>query len=1245
MRKLIILFSIVISFLVSCKKEVYYEITTMVQPEGAGSIILTPNSSIFLEGSSVKIQVNPNGDYQFTGWSGSLSGTENPKSITVSSNLNIVANFALKTYPLTLSVEGEGTINEQIISTKADYSSGTVVELTAKPGEQWLFDHWEGDLDGNLNPIQITVSSSKSVKAVFVKKMYDLNVTVEGEGAVNERVIQVKSESYQAGTHVELTANPSEHWLFDHWDGDLSGSDNPVQVSVDSSMSVKAVFISKDYFLTIEVKGKGTVEEKVIETKGLYQEGSTVELTAKPDEFWVFDHWEGAVEGIDNPIIFSVTEESLVMAVFVENDPGIVYTETEYISAYEINRRMGMGINVGAQLDAYYEENGEYFADEEVWGNKKVTQDYFNKLAQVGYKSVRIPVTWLGTYGPAPDYKIDEGRLNRVAEVVDYALSAGLYAIINMHHDGLGYFWLDFKKAAVDSDYNRKVNEQLAAMWTQIARKFRDKDEHLIFESFNEPGQDGIFSAWPSEAEKKALQAEYNCLNEWNQTFVDAVRKTGGNNAKRWLIVVAGGATERNFDQFRIPHDYVSNNRIMLSLHFYEPASYAFGYCEEWGHTSKIYDEEASRFDEHFIENEFIKYREQYLERNIPLCIDELGCFNRETERGKAFQLYYLEYLVRAATINGFATFIWDDGGRKDIIRGEFLFWHDTGEYVGYSEEIVNILREASYSTEPNYTLQSIYDRAPYYDPTDEAPLPIEDAIFKSYLVSNFDLDGDGEICMKEARRINSISILTTNVRSLQGIEYCENLVELRCQGSWDWWDVDIEPGLLTSLDVSHNTKLRLLHCNKNLISKIDLSNNPELEDLCLRSNRLSSLDISHNPKILWFNCSFNSIDKIDLSQNHKLRQFILCNNGLVSIEGLSCLPNLELLHLSDNRLKALDVSNNYALCELVCFNNDLHNLDVSYNPNLSILACFGNPEFSTIYAHARQDFDILEKDDFTQIVYDSGLVFPDAAFRKYMTDNFDTNGDHSLSAVELNSVLEINVCTDFIQSLQGIEYCINLEKLTCIGSYDEEYAPNNYYGSLANLDLTQNVKLIYLSCAYNQIRSLDVSNNTNLEYLYCHNNPISDLDVSNNPNLVALYCRNCRLNELNVKYNLMLRELDCQGTNRISEIDISCNKYLGLLNANGIGLSTLNTNNNPKLSWLGCAGGLFETIDVSMNPELFCLSMDECRNVSVVDLSNNPEIKELYAMRCNNLQEIILKKDQVLSTLKIEEHTKITYK
>ncbi len=278
---------------------------------------MTPSSGSVLEGTSVSFTANPSGEYVFAGWSGSISGTENPKTVTVTSDMSVVANFTLKTYPLTLSVEGEGTVAERMISTKTEYGSGTVVELTAKPSDHWLFDHWEGDLNGNTNPVQITVSSPKSVKAVFVKKMYDLTVNVEGEGAVSETVKETRSGSYQEGTVVELTATPATGWSFDHWEGDLTSTDNPAQITISSAKSVKAIFTKNKYAYNLKIVGPGVVDEYLLlKTRADFDYGTKILLKAIPSEGAVFKGWSGAYSGTEEEITVSIDETKDLVATF-----------------------------------------------------------------------------------------------------------------------------------------------------------------------------------------------------------------------------------------------------------------------------------------------------------------------------------------------------------------------------------------------------------------------------------------------------------------------------------------------------------------------------------------------------------------------------------------------------------------------------------------------------------------------------------------------------------------------------------------------------------------------------------------------------------------------------------------------------------------------------------------------------------------------------------------------------------------
>ena len=230
------------ALLVSCKQEVYHNVTINVEPPEGGSVVMNPSSGQVLEGTSVTFTAQPKGDYVFSSWSRSFSGTENPKTVTVSSDLTVTANFALREYPLSISIEGEGSVSERVISTKTDYSSGTVVELTALPATGWSFDHWEGDLTGVDNPISITISSAKTVKAIFTKNHYAYNLRIVGPGVVDEYLVEDTRASLEYGTTVLLKAIPSDGAVFIGWSGDVSGSSSTLFVSIDEKKEIVASF-------------------------------------------------------------------------------------------------------------------------------------------------------------------------------------------------------------------------------------------------------------------------------------------------------------------------------------------------------------------------------------------------------------------------------------------------------------------------------------------------------------------------------------------------------------------------------------------------------------------------------------------------------------------------------------------------------------------------------------------------------------------------------------------------------------------------------------------------------------------------------------------------------------------------------------------------------------------------------------------------------------------------------------------
>lgn len=378
-------------------------------------------------------------------------------------------------------------------------------------------------------------------------------------------------------------------------------------------------------------------------------------------------------------------------------------------------KSMGLGWNLGNQMDA--QNNG--VANETCWGNKACTQATMDAVKAAGFTTVRIPVTWLGKVGAAPDYQIDEAWLNRVAEIVGYAKKAGLKAIINIHHDGSdSKFWLNVKKAATDVAFNADVNAQVKAMWTQIANKFKDEDEYLIFEAFNEIHDGG----WGWGDNRKDGGKQYAALDSWNQTFVDAVRATGGQNATRYLGIPAY-CTNINIACFGDPWNTSGTgtrmalptdpavDRLLVSVHNYDLAEYSlqakFG---EWGHTSSQND---TKNREENIQTDFKNMTNVFTSKGIGIYIGEFGCVNRKAERERAFQKYFLEYYCKAAHDAGIPCILWDNGSTGTGNECHGFINHATGAYVGYAEEVVNTMVNAWNNEDSAYTLQSVYNNAP----------------------------------------------------------------------------------------------------------------------------------------------------------------------------------------------------------------------------------------------------------------------------------------------------------------------------------------------------------------------------------------------------------------------------------------------------------------------------------------------------------------------------------------------------
>ena len=320
--------SVFIFFSCSTENKQVYTLVTSTDPVASG--IVTPSQGGFDEGTEVEVSAAANDNMVFSGWRGDFNGSENPAVITMNSNKNILAFFVDRQYPLSIHIEGEGTVSERVLQERSThYAGGTFVELNANPAEGWKLAGWRGDLSGSVNPAVIRMDEAKEITAVFEKREYPLSITIEGEGSVVENVIQERSTDYEYGTLVELTAHPADGWVFSGWGGNLEGTKNPETIIIEQETSITANFIPVDEILALTVQGEGTVNIEQIESEENPSK-NRVQLTARPSDGWRFTEWQGDITDTDNPVEIILIEEKAVLAVFEHREyPLTILTEGE----------------------------------------------------------------------------------------------------------------------------------------------------------------------------------------------------------------------------------------------------------------------------------------------------------------------------------------------------------------------------------------------------------------------------------------------------------------------------------------------------------------------------------------------------------------------------------------------------------------------------------------------------------------------------------------------------------------------------------------------------------------------------------------------------------------------------------------------------------------------------------------------------------------------------------------------------
>ncbi|MCD8327685.1 MAG: cellulase family glycosylhydrolase [Ruminococcus sp.] len=330
-----------------------------------------------------------------------------------------------------------------------------------------------------------------------------------------------------------------------------------------------------------------------------------------------------------------------------EGDDGSNAMPFRELTGAETVAEMGMGINLGNTMDGH----SSFTPAETAWQSTVTTKEYITALHDAGYNTLRVPVTWGNMIDDDDDYSINENWLNRVQEIVDYAIEQDMYVIINVHHDGAEQTgWL--RVAADDID---AVMEKFEGVWRTIATRFKDYDEHLIFESMNE------VTCGKTESTKNASEAvnyDTPIMVNLNQLFVNTVRSTGSNNTKRWLTAVAHYANNGSSSLFTMPNDtYNTDNRLMFAAHIYSDV-----------------DGVLSRLKTMY--NKFSKL-------GIPMYLGEYGR-TLSTDATSAsgyndpYRAYYNEVTNRACQVYGICPIVWDQGfgDEGELQTGLYSYWN-----------------------------------------------------------------------------------------------------------------------------------------------------------------------------------------------------------------------------------------------------------------------------------------------------------------------------------------------------------------------------------------------------------------------------------------------------------------------------------------------------------------------------------------------------------------------------------------
>ncbi len=364
------------------------------------------------------------------------------------------------------------------------------------------------------------------------------------------------------------------------------------------------------------------------------------------------------------------------------------------LTALEVTRLMGNGINLGNTMEAYnhsaYLNGVDPTSSENVWGMPRTTQEMIDGMKASGFDTLRVPVAWTnGMNYESGDYTIDERLLARVEEIVNYALNAGMYVIVNDHWDG--GWWAMFGSETEET--RNAAMEMYTSMWTQVAERFKDYPYKLVLESANEELGDSLNSKELWKDSGALLGNEiYDKIYEINSKFVEIVRGTGSRNADRFLLI-AGYNTDIEHtvdDRYRMPEDTVQN-KLILSVHYYGP----WDYCgtkavNQWGSPLQYKEQ-----------NEMLAKLTKFTDQGYGIIIGEYGVLTDGRATPKPDTDIYFTNFLNNCDLYNYCPLLWDCNG---------LYRRKEGRIA--DETIAKLFLDRSFSAQSSLTDEQIKENA-----------------------------------------------------------------------------------------------------------------------------------------------------------------------------------------------------------------------------------------------------------------------------------------------------------------------------------------------------------------------------------------------------------------------------------------------------------------------------------------------------------------------------------------------------